>query len=53
MVIVSKFKNAEVSTGGIAIKSGNIGDLLEVKNARSGIIIKGILKKNKKVNVFF
>ena len=53
VVIVSKFKNAEVSTGGIAIKSGNIGDLLEVKNTRSGIIIKGILKKNKKINVFF
>ena len=53
VLIVSKFKNAEVSTGGIAIKSGNIGDLLEVKNTRSGIIIKGILKKNKKVNVFF
>ena len=53
VVIVSKFKNAEVSTGGIAIKSGNIGDLLEVKNIRSGIIIKGILKKNKIINVFF
>ena len=53
ITIISKFKNAEVSTGGIAIKSGNIGDLLEVKNARSGIIIKGILKKNKKINVFF
>ena len=53
VVIVSKFKNAEVSTGGIAMKSGNIGDLLEVKNARSGTIIKGILKKNKKVKVFF
>ena len=53
VVIVSKFKNTEVSTGGVAIKSGNIGDLLEVKNTRSGIIIKGILKKNKKVNVFF
>ncbi len=53
VVIISKFKNAEVSTGGIAIKSGNIGDLLEVKNTRSGIIIKGILKENKKVNVFF
>ena len=53
VVIVSKFKNAEVSTSGVAIKSGNIGDLLEVKNTRSGIIIKGILKKNKKVNVFF
>ena len=53
VVIVSKFKNTEVSTGGIAIKSGNIGDLLEVKNTRSGKIIKGILKKNKKINVFF
>jgi len=53
VIIVSKFKNSEVSTGGIAIKSGNIGDLLEVKNTRSGIIIKGILKKNKIINVFF
>ena len=53
VIIVSKFKNAEVSTGGIAIKSGNIGDLLEVKNIRSGKVIKGILKKNKKINVFF
>ena len=53
VVIVSKFKNAEVSTGGIAMKSGNIGDILEVKNKRSGKIIKGILKKNKKINVFF
>ncbi len=53
VVIVSKFKNTEVSTGGIAIKSGNIGDVLEVKNTRSGKIIKGILKKNKKIKVFF
>ena len=53
VVIVSRFKNTEVSTGGIAIKSGNIGDVLEVKNKRSGKIIKGILKKNKKINVFF
>ena len=52
VVIVSKFKNTEVSTGGIAIKSGNIGDVLEVKNIRSGKIIKGILKKHKKINVF-
>ena len=43
----------EVSTGGIAMKSGNIGDLLEVKNERSGKIIKGILNKNKKINIFF
>ena len=53
VVIVSKFKNTEVSTGGIAVKSGNIGDIIEVKNTRSGKIIKGILKKNKKINVFF
>ena len=53
VIIVSNFKNTKVSTGGIALKSGNIGDVLEVKNARSGKIIKGILKKNKKINVFF
>ena len=53
VVIVSKLKNAMISTSGIALKSANIGDVLEVKNARSGIIIKGILNKNKKINVFF
>ena len=53
VVIVSKFKNTEVSTGGMAMKSGNIGEVLEVKNTRSGKIIKGILKKNKIINVFF
>ena len=53
VVIVSKLKNAVISTSGIALKSANVGDILEVKNARSGIIIKGILNKNKKINVFF
>ena len=53
VVIISKFKNTEVSTGGIAMKSGNIGDVLEVKNSRSGTIVKGTLEKNKKINVFF
>ena len=53
VIIISKFKNTEVSTGGIAMKSGNIGDILEVKNSRSGKIVKGTLKKNKKINVFF
>ena len=53
VVIVSKLKNMEVSTGGIAMKSGNIGDVLKVKNKRSGKIIKGILIKNKKINIFF
>ena len=53
VVIVSKLKNMEVSTGAIAMKSGNIGDLLEVQNERSGKVIKGILKENKKINIFF
>ena len=50
--IVSKLKNAVISTSGIALKSANIGDVLEVKNARSGIIIKGILIKIKKLMFF-
>ena len=53
MIIVSKLKNTEVSTAGIVLKPGNIGDILEVKNVRSGKIIKGVLNKNKKINVFF
>ena len=53
VVIVSKLKNVQISTAGIALKSGNIGDVLEVKNTRSGKVIKGILEKNKKINVFF
>ena len=53
VIIQSKFGKGSVSTGGIAMKSGNIGDILEAKNIRSGKIIKGILKKNKKINVFF
>ena len=53
VIIQSKFGKGSVSTGGIALKSGNIGDILEAKNIRSGKIIKGILKKNKKINVFF
>ena len=47
VVIVSKFKNAEVSTGGIVMKSGNVGDVLEVKNQRSGKVVKGILTKKR------
>ncbi len=53
IVIELKFKNTIISTRGFAMKSGNIGDLIEVKNERSGKVIKGILKKNKKINVFF
>ena len=35
------------------MESGNLGDVLRVKNVRSGKIIKGYLKKNKKIDVFF
>lgn len=52
VIIVSKLKNAVISTRGFAMKSGNIGDFIEVKNERSGKVVKGILKKNKIINVF-
>ena len=42
VLIESKFQNATVSTGGIAMDSGNLGDVLRVKNVRSGKIIKDI-----------
>ena len=42
--LLSQFKNAEVSTGGIAVKSGNIGDVLEVKT-KEVVKLLGILKK--------
>ena len=53
VLIESKLQNATVSTSGVAMESGNLGDILRVKNVRSGRIIKGYLKKNKKINVFF
>ncbi len=53
VLIESRFKNTSVSTGGIAMEPGNLGDALKVKNVRSGKIIKGYLKKNKIINVFF
>ena len=53
VVIVSKFRNTIVTTKGFAMEPGNIGDYIEAKNERSGKIIRGILKKNKKINVFF
>ena len=31
---------------------GNIGEIIEVKNTRSGKLIKGILKKNKIIQVY-
>ena len=52
VIIVSNIGKAYVSSSGIAQKSGKIGDLLTVKNVRSGKVIKGYLKKNKKIHVF-
>ena len=51
VIITSKIGSILVSSAGIAKKSGNLGDLLEVKNLRSGKIIKGFLKKNKIIQV--
>ena len=52
IVISSKIGRALVSSGGISNESGNIGDLLEVTNNRSGKKIKGYLKKNKIIYVY-
>ena len=52
VLIVSNVGKAYVSSSGIAQKSGKIGDILTVKNQRSGKIIKGYLKKNKKIQVY-
>ena len=32
--------------------SGNLGDLIKVKNLKSGKIIKGYIKKDKKIKIF-
>ena len=44
---MSKIGSAIVSSKGISMNPGNIGDIIEVKNTRSGKLIKGILKKIK------
>ena len=51
VIITSNIGSILVSSAGIAKKSGNLGDLLEVQNLRSGKIIKGYLKKNKIIQV--
>ena len=51
VIITSNIGSILVSSAGIAIKSGNLGDLLEVQNLRSGKIIKGFIKKNKIIQV--
>ena len=50
--IVSNIGNASVTVSGEAQNSGNLGDLIKVKNLRSGKIIKGYIKKNKIIKVF-
>lgn len=50
--IVSRIGNASVTVSGEAIDSGNLGELIKVKNLRSGNIIKGYVKKNKIIRVY-
>ena len=50
--IVSKLGNVSVTVSGEAQDSGNLGDLIKVKNLKSGKIIKGYIKKDKKIKIF-
>ena len=50
--IVSNIGNVSVTVSGEAQASGNLGDLVKVKNLKSGKIIKGYIKKDKKIRVF-
>ena len=50
--ITSSIGKASVTVSGEAQNSGNLGDLIRVKNLRSGKIIKGYIKKNKIIKVF-
>ena len=50
--IVSNIGNASVTVSGEAQNSGNLGDLINVKNLRSGKVVKGYIKKNKIIKVF-
>ena len=50
--IVSNTKKISVVTLGEALNSGNLDDLIRVKNIRSGKVIKGYIKKNKIIRVF-
>ena len=50
--IVSNTKNITVVVLGEALNSGNLDDLIRVKNIRSGRVIKGYIKKNKIIRVF-
>ena len=50
--IVSNIGNASVTVSGEAQGSGYLGDLIRVKNLRSGKAVKGYIKKNKIIKVF-
>ena len=50
--IVSNTKTIAVTVLGEALGSGNLDDLIRVKNIRSGKVIKGYIKKNKIIRVF-
>ena len=50
--IVSNTKSVSVVTLGEALNSGNLDDLIRVRNVRSGKVIKGYIKKNKIIRVF-
>ena len=50
--IVSNLGNVSVTVAGEAQDSGNLGDLIKVKNLKSGKIIKGYIKKDKKIKIF-
>ena len=50
--IVSNTNNIFVVTLGEALNSGNLDDLIRVKNVRSGKVIKGYIQKNKIIRVF-
>ena len=50
--IVSNIGNASVAVSGEAQGSGYLGDLIRVKNLRSGKTVRGYIKKNKIIKVF-
>ena len=50
--IVSDIGKVSVTVLGEAQGSGNLGDLIKVKNLKSGKIIKGYIKKDKKIKIF-
>ena len=50
--IVSNLGNVSVTVSGEAQDSGNLGDLIKVRNLKSGKIIKGYVNEDKKIKIF-